>query len=275
MVAIIFLSIAMMLFSYRFKKYRIRENDHVSVLARLFGSDTSTIFFGCVCLLGVIATIIRVQPAPTVASSERRARVVSERVAMIRYLGQEVARKAPPGAQVLLIDWARAGSEDPVLDATRATLDEVFGSSMRLASVEQFNIRPTRQDHQSIAAALPLTNKRFDEAVKRNPECNVIISLVGVPDDFANSHTVFKVNNKQIMLAVYSENIYHYGALIESETIALCAAPSHFTSYDLHWEPSGDARADFDHHYALITPNNLRKFALENKRMMWRPPELN
>ena len=265
----------MMLFSYRFKKFRIRENDHVSMMARIFGNDTSTTFFGCVCLLGVIATIVRVQPAPTVAAEERRARLVRERMAMVRHLGNKIAGEAPPGAQVLLIDFARAtgSSTDPMIERTREVLDDCFNNRLKLASVELFNCSPTQRDHRSIVGALQLTNKQFDMFVKRNPQCNVILSLVGLPNEFENSHSYFKLRKGEIMLAVYSEDIYYYGSYIASGAVTFCAAPKRFTEYDLSWEPSENTTRDFEHYHLLITKENLLSFAEKNRRMIWIKPQ--
>jgi hypothetical protein len=263
--AFIFIGIIMMLVCYRLKKLRIRERDEVSTLVRILGSDTSSIFFGCLVVGTVIAIILSARPGTEKQHSIKQAREVQARQVLGQYLGAKLVARAKKGGPVLLIDRV-AGEHDQALhDAAREGLEIGLGSELALESVELLNFRSVKKDERNQTDALRISKTQFDEIIRRHPTCRYVVSLVGIPSDFDQSSSIIKIRNKKLTLAVFTDDVYLKGDLIANGIISCCVVP-----YPNNSLPVLGAEASLEDQFAArfiyIEAKNILKVVKEHRR---------
>jgi hypothetical protein len=264
--ALIFVGILMMLVCYRLKKLRVRRRDDVSTVIGILGSDTTTIFFGCVVIGTVIAIILSARPGTEKQHSIKHAREITARQILGQFLGQKLAARAKKGGPVLLIDRL-AGEHDQALhDAVRSGLEITLGSDLPLQEVELLDYRSTKKDERSQTEALRISKTQFDEIIRRHPKCRYVVSLVGLPSDFEQSSSIIKVRNKKLTLAVFTDDVYLKGDFIANGIITACVVPyPNATLQD--FDPNASLDTQFASRFIYIEASNILKVVKEHRRL--------
>lgn len=264
--AIIFIGIIMMLVCYRLKKMRIRNADKVSTPVTILGSDTSTVFFGCVVVGTVIAIILNARPSTEKQGVIKQEREVAAYEVLGQYLGKKLADRAKKKGPVLLIDRVAGEYDQTLHEAVKRGLSLSLGSELPIEKVEFVDYRTSKKDENSRTEALQITKTQFDEIVRRNPECRYAVCMVDLPSDFENSSSMIKIRNKKLTLALYTGYPYKLGNLIANGTVAACVVP--YPNLRLpELNPEASLEDQFAKRFIYIETGNIRRVIKEHPRL--------
>ena len=106
----------------------------------------------------------------------------------------------------------------------------------------------------------------FDAMLKRHPECNLIISLIGLPMDVENMEIWDAEETPETpkpKIALMDANIYNLKAAISSGIVIGTVTYSPAAKYD-ESKPPADIKQAFDKRFLLVTPENVEAIATQH-----------
>ena len=106
----------------------------------------------------------------------------------------------------------------------------------------------------------------FDAMLKRHPDCNLIVSLLGLPMDVENMEIWYVEETPETpkpKIALMDANIYNLKAAIQSGTVIATVTYSPSAKYDESKAPE-DPQQAFDKRFLLITPENVEAIASQH-----------
>lgn len=112
--------------------------------------------------------------------------------------------------------------------------------------------------------------EEFDKLLQKHPNCNLIVSLIGLPQEDFEDMEIFKQPIEQRRkMAFFLGNIYFFFSDILDGTIIACLTHKPGVKYgDSDGEPipaPDDKQKAFEKRYMIITPDNVEKMQDEYK----------
>ena len=105
----------------------------------------------------------------------------------------------------------------------------------------------------------------FDAMLKRHPECNLIISLIGLPMDVENMEIWYAEETPETpkpKIALMDANIYNLKSAISSGIVIGTVTYSPAAKYDESKAPT-EIKQAFDKRFLLVTPENVEAIATQ------------
>ena len=275
---LIFGSICLMLLAYRKKRVAVRFPDTLKSPLDIFLANDGTVILAGTLILALVILLLRsLSPGAVKYKETRRLQEVLAHRQMAKYLALRLLPACPATPKALVLARA-ASSDDPILQAQLEGLREGFGDQVEIIAT-QILVPENREDQQELAMTqeLQLTNRQIDDLLRKNPTCNVLVSLAGVPGNFIESAAAASVRARSKAVAVYSDNVYLLGpALAEGggnrASINALAMPRHLLNYDdsLDEPLSDDLEQAFNQRFIYVDKGNLLEIAQQHKRIFLR-----
>lgn len=269
--------------SYRSNRTRLKP--HLRSLRgrlRFVGIDHTTFFSAAVVLLIITLFMLTSDPGRAVIKASKVDTEVAAYRTMARHLTQQLAPAVVEGTSVLVINRP-VGEKDKIYHQALVTgVKEALGDSVE-AVIEEFIQEPdadTAKEHAS-ADSLIFDRVAFDGIARRNSNCSVVISFIGVPPDLyhdaegkyiePNRNKSFvrrKILRSELSLGVLTDNPYLLGQAIFSGELKVCVVPKRNFSYENdEFRNVEDAERFFASRYHLITPENVIDIYKVNRRL--------
>lgn len=111
------------------------------------------------------------------------------------------------------------------------------------------------------------TSTQFDQLVKMHPECNLIVSLIGLPKDFLKMALWTMTPEKRPKLVLGFANVFELKNAIKTDYISAAMI------YNSAYRPSSgetvpdDLTEAFNRRYQLISKGNIDPIAAQNPRL--------
>ncbi len=226
---------------------------------------------GCLILCGVGAAVllsaIIVRTGKNIVATQKELRHKEETYQRIAYkkLGQEIASRHA-GGKILLIRYA-AGNAEAATSMTKAQMDGLnagLAGKTAIAATEELSsvMQPGDNDTMLDPGGM-LTAERFDAMLADNPECNVVVSLVGLPYDMqAMQYWKQAQKDPQAVprLVLVNAHTYELKQAIAAGHISV-VLQNKPEIYDWNAPVPPDEDAAFNNRFIVITPDNIDQVA--------------
>ena len=224
-----------------------------------------------VLLLIIIASTIAILVRAAL-SDVRDERFISDELIYSRASGYMLGRslgKSFPGYDALIITHDK-NSANTLLDASLEGLREGLGRKVKIAAID--SPIPTQSKKKETTKIFPermlyLSRKmeadNFDQVIEKYPECNLIISLIGLPKDPHKMSILNIMPEKRAKLAILSSNISMLKDRISQGDIsaAVINRPGYIPGNEIIPK---DIESAFDKRFLLVTPDNVKLVASEH-----------
>lgn len=269
--AIMAIGIVLALLSYSQRKIEVDLLNPFARLLRVLVSAPATILWASISLVGVCLAVWHSSPGRQERKAQYLERELSAMHAVGRAFAEGFSRKAPAKSKVLVVDRANKSSAANLeryhaafMDGFRGNLfHNIVGVRDAFIQVSSADAETELAKHQaSIFAAAQL-----DEIIAKHDDANVLILLIGLPQDYVGSRTWVKVQEGKLVVGLYSEDIYELGAMIFSNEIAICITPKERYSYEPSAAAAADAEAFFRERFHFVTAANIFDLTREYRRL--------
>ena len=187
-------------------------------------------------------------------------------------LGRYLARTAP-GFNALIITHDE-NSENELLDAALSGLREGLGGKVKIAAVDSPLPAPSGEKssgnqktkispERMLYLSRNMQSDNFDRLIAKHLDCNLIISLIGLPKD-ANKMRILSIKpEKRPKLAILSGNLSLMKDRISQGdiSVAVITRPGYIPGKK---KLPKDIESVFDRRYLLVTPDNINLIASEH-----------
>ena len=112
-----------------------------------------------------------------------------------------------------------------------------------------------------------LTAAAFDEMMSEHPECNMVLSMMGLPYDFAEMSFWEKEEEERQKLVLVNANLYDLRKAIMGNFIQAAVAHRQDIKYDMEEEVPEDYKAAFEKRYLMVTPETVDQIAGQFPKM--------
>ena len=185
-----------------------------------------------------------------------------------KFLGKFLANKHS-GAKILVIKFAVAGSENSQkIDQDKtAALEEGMAGKLKITATEEIGGGEGAMGMpMPMEARFLFTAEKFDEIVDDHPNCTLVLSLAGLPNDLQQMKFWEKDDDERPALVLVNPSIYELKKAIEADIInaVLINKP---VAYDPKAEVPEDEKEAFDKRFILIYQKNVKKIAEEYPRL--------
>jgi len=184
-------------------------------------------------------------------------------------LGRHLAQVAAGAIAVVIVDEVEP--RDAVMRARLEGLREGLGNAVIVSAVAAPRYPEWPEDpNYSMPPERRLYLRRtgqaqaFDELLDENAACNLVISLIGLPEDVEKMWVWQKDPQSRPKFALLGCEVRTYLAAIQSG--AICAAVTtkpKFEEDGAGGRPPADPQAAFDRRFLLLTPENVEAIAIE------------
>ncbi len=186
-----------------------------------------------------------------------------------KFLGQEIAKKHS-GSRILLIKYASSSAEAAVAMTTAQMngLEEGMGGAATIAQEAELSSGMEEMGGPDMPGPMMdpgamLTAEKFDQLIEDHDNCNVVVSLVGLPYDLKEmKYWENAVEDPESVprLVLVNAHIYELRKAIESGliTIVLQNKPE---IYDWKAPVPEDESVAFSNRFIIITPENVKEIA--------------
>ena len=180
------------------------------------------------------------------------------------YMVGKFIAKNIPGAKVLVIentDFEKNKREQGFLEALKKGMGK---NDVKAVALQLLN-KPKRpkgmpEDMPMMPMMEMMTSKDFDATIAANPSCNVIISVIGLPND-ASRMKLWSMSKakrpKLILIGGGMGGSIKLGAAISQGAISAVVTISPKAKFDDEGAPS-DFKEAFDKRYILIDKSNVK-----------------
>lgn len=248
---------------------RRRRRTDESIVDRWLGQEVSVFFAGALALLFIALSILFSDPGMKELRSLRQQRDAAWHHLVAKQLAEQLRDSLPAEAKVLLIDQRPIDNSDPYHEAIKKGLEAGFnGQATITAEVYVEPVQSVQPEALPIAnEALAPSSRQFAQWLSENQTCNVVISFVGIPADYAQSMMSYRAQNGDLVVGIYTGNVYQLGRAISQKSLHACVVPKYsYVDEELPPDLSQSAQA-FDNRYLMITPENVGDIYKANRRM--------
>jgi hypothetical protein len=181
-------------------------------------------------------------------------------------LGRYLARTFP-NSDALIITLDK-NSENTLLDAAMDGLREGLLGKVKIAAIDSplpaaSNVKSSDSGKNKISPerrlylSRKMQSNNFDQAIARHPDCNLVISLIGLPKD-ANKMLILNLKpEKRPKLALLASNINMMKERISQGDISV-AVINHPAYVPGKNKPPKDFESAFHKRFLLVTPDNVK-----------------
>jgi hypothetical protein len=229
----------------------------------------------CVVLLVIAAALWWTEFGSRAQQRQRLAEELAWRRLLAAQLGAELVRQLPAELtaggtpKALVIDQRLLGSSsDPCHDAMVAGLTEGFGGKITIGASEWLGL-PTGSDasEEALTKANQLTNQQLDGLVEKNADCQVIVSLIGLPAGYGRSVTMSRARAGKLTVGAYTPSVYMLGGAIQHKGVTACVVPKGSFLEEGKLPDLTQAEAAFGQRYLLLTAANVLEVQKTEKRL--------
>ncbi|GEM_PF-3352993 len=181
-------------------------------------------------------------------------------------LGKYIAIKHPGAKLLLVVDKPRNGDvrTPKMLEAFKKGLSgkakieaaetpEISQVNGRILKPEEIELMPLQE---------MLTADSFDRLVEKHPDCTLIVSFLGLPND-ADKMKIWSMEPaKRPKIALVNGAYYNLKNVIQSGAVTAVVAVSPKAMFSDEPAPP-NMKSAFDKRYLLITPDNVDEYARE------------
>ena len=210
-----------------------------------WGRPVAALFGVIAVSLAIIQTVISM--TPTWPAKDILEREMGYTRAQTQVLGETIARNHA-GAKILLItDPETQGTRDRI-KMMRESIEKGLGGSGKVVATEA----PKQYF---------ITAQEFDQMLDAHPECNLVISLMGLPYDFQEMAFWTKSDGERQKLVVINGNFYDLRKAFMANYIQVAVVHRPDIKYDVEGEIPDDYKAAFEKRFILITPKTVNQVA--------------
>ncbi len=218
--------------------------EETNLLERFFGTDFGMICCACVTLAIVLGFILKADPTIPQLKLKEESQELKTFFALGERLASKVKSKANGGKALIITRAPNDESKkqhERLLEGIKAGLGTVKVGEVIFAESLSSGKKPDEQ-------ALPfrLSNAFLNQALQQHADCSVVISTVGMSENFVESNLAADITSKKRAFAVYTDNVYmQINAMDKSRVLAFnyCVFPS--PAYD-STKPAPEGEFDFD-----------------------------
>ena len=210
-----------------------------------WGRPVAALFGFIAVSLAIIQTVISM--TPTWPAKDILEREMGYTRAQTQVLGETIARNHA-GAKILLITDPETKNTLDRIKMMRESIEKGLGGSGKIVATEAPKL-------YFIAA------KEFDEMMDAHPECNLVISLMGLPYDFQEMAFWTKSDDERQKLVVINSNLSDLRKAFMDNFIQVAVAHRPNIKYDTEGKIPDDYKAAFEKRFILITPKTVNQVA--------------
>ena len=195
-----------------------------------------------------------------------------------KFMGEAIAKRHP-GAKLLMIKYP-SGAAEASLSMNKAQMDGLKeGMAGKASILREHELTMNMPGSGPGGGSMPegmvpmmdpgmmLTADKFDEIIDNNPDCNVVLSLVGLPYDVRTMKFWEKAKDGQApALVLVNAHIYELKAAIKLKyiTAVLQNKPE---VYDWQAPVPEDETVAFNNRFIIITPENVEETAAKYSQL--------
>lgn len=179
--------------------------------------------------------------------------------------------------RVLLIDNAIAVGTNKYAERRREiileALEEAFDGHLSITRVEHLETPDTGAGSMPSRYETNFTAETFDAIVERNPEANMILSMIGLPMDWKDMGfwSIDEAERPKLVLA--TGQVYELKQPILEGYIHAVVDYCPDTRYDINDPVPDDPKEAFDKRYILVHADNVEKIAAAHQNMFMAEPD--
>jgi hypothetical protein len=221
-------------------------------------------------LCGVIALLLAVSAmvlhviGPRMGQGKLREKEEQYQYIAHKFLGQEIATRHK-GAKILMIRYSPPGTGPGVgrNSAIMSGLKDGMGTAVSIEREEM--LRPqmdmTEMDMMDDPRGM-LTAEKFDQIMEDNPDCTVVLSLVGLPYNIQEMKYWKKIEDEEEVpkLVLVNAHVYELKKAIKFGFISI-VLQNKPTRYDWEAAVPKDEKEAFDGRFILITKDSVDELA--------------
>lgn len=180
-------------------------------------------------------------------------------------LGKYIADKLPNSKILLITDKPRQNDTrtPQLLDAFKQGL----GGKATVSVTETPAIawpegrpQPKPEEMDMIPLQEMMTAQSFNDLMTKYPDCNLVVSFIGLPNDVENMQVWTMDPEKRPKLCLINGAYHNLKSAVQSGIVAAIVAVNPSAKFTDEAAPA-DVKAAFDKRYILITPENIEKIA--------------
>ncbi len=268
----IFAGIAVMIFAYRTKKSLGRlGRKEVSTFRRFLGTDCGVNICASAVLAGIVFFILNADPGPKKLKELQLRQELEAQQIMAEKLARHLAAKAKRGSKALVIIRDMGPSGRPYREALLKGLRQGFDGKVRVARTESVKVADPNSVEDPggvVLERLYLQNDQLDDIIKRHRDCQVVVSFIGVANNYQESNLPKKVSDGKTLFGLYTNNVYLLGPAIARAEITVCVVPHPLFRWE-DLEPKSDADTIFTKRYLVVTQQNVRQLAGKHRKLFF------
>ncbi|OGV61005.1 MAG: hypothetical protein A2X45_14320 [Lentisphaerae bacterium GWF2_50_93] len=186
-------------------------------------------------------------------------------------LGKHIADKIPGAKILLIVDKQRQNDtrSPALLDAFKQGL----GGKATISATETPAIawpegrpQPNPEEMDMIPLQEVMTAQSFNDLMTKYPDCNLVVSFIGLPNDVENMQVWTMEPEKRPKLAIINGAYHNLKSALQSGIVAVIVAVNPSAKFTDEAAPT-DIKAAFDKRYILITPDNIEEISQKYANM--------
>ncbi len=189
------------------------------------------------------------------------------------HLATKFSRVCEPGTKALVIDRYRGTSGELFhqgfmkgFQAGITTNAKNIGvvTVERIASTASADVTG---GPAAIMKNLAFSGAELDAIVKAHASPGLIISLIGLPDNFEASNTRIQTSQGDLKLVVLTDNVYRLGELIFNRELTACVVPKRLFAYDAISSDDLELQQLMNMRFYYLDSDNIIKILRKDRRM--------
>lgn len=169
-----------------------------------------------------------------------------------------------PGRKALIITGWDSNNED-IIQKQITSLENGLSPEITVAAVERVKIKLIKQIDKRVIEDDAV--EKFNEVINVHPECEIIISMVGLPQDFESLDIYELDDNSRPVLALLDGLIFSLEEAIRDGFISIAVA--YRPGWTLYPDLPDDPKKLFNMRYLAITPKNVDEMKKYHPGLFW------
>ncbi len=165
-------------------------------------------------------------------------------------LGKYLAENHPHGRALVITGWMDENKD--IREEQVEELKKTLEPDLFVVAVEKLDVKKYKQG--SILLSDKIGAREFDSIIEKHPECNIVITAIGLPDNAKDMEFWTKNSDSRPLVALLDGNISMLGWAIKDRLLVAAIAKPYWT-YDKNI--SEDPFKRFEQRYLLVDSKNL------------------